>query len=216
MFQAMIEQAHGLIERLYACAEKGRNDVPLAVSIRYSEYEAWGTAAHRLVTLAFGQDTDELARWVALGERRATLLGEARRADVKRGEFFGLIDYFNLAIGMLHEFEATYQHDLAMASAAPPAAEAPAEYATPNGHEQAPQPLAVVSAPPPAPAAAPDPPPDPWSVTVALNERLYGWLAELAALRDQTPTADKAAIARLITTILERVATQTQRQPRAG
>ena len=205
MFQAIIDQANDLIQRLYTCAEKGRNDVPLGVAPRYSEYEAWGTAAHRLVVLAFGEDTSELARWVALGERRASLLGEARRADVKRGEFFGLIDYFNLAIGLLHEFEATYQHDMAMANTPAQNGAEPAEPSHANGYAQ----LPLAQARMPEPPAAP--PPDPWSITIALNEGLYRWLAEMAAAREQMPTVDNAAVARLATTIIERVATQTQR-----
>src|SRR5215216_2849011 len=97
MFQALIDQAYDMVQRLYACAEKGRNDVPLAVTIRYSEYEAWDTAAYGILSTVFGPDAAEISRWRSLADRRATLLGEARRSDVKRGEFFGLIDYFNLA-----------------------------------------------------------------------------------------------------------------------
>src|SRR6266508_4381965 len=112
MFQALIDQAHAMIQRLYACAEKGRNDVPLAVTIRYSEYEAWETTAYGIVRTVFGPDNAEVSRWRALADRRAMLLGEARRSDVKRGEFFGLIDYFNLAIGVLREYDAAYQCEL--------------------------------------------------------------------------------------------------------
>src|SRR6185295_10954650 len=86
--------------------------VPEAVKLRLSELEAWETATQAIVHFAFGADTAEAARWHALAQRRAALVGEAVRKDMKRGEYFGLIDYFHLAIGVLTEFEAKYRHQL--------------------------------------------------------------------------------------------------------
>lgn len=208
MFQALIDQAQELIQRLYACAEKGRNDVPLAVTIRYSEYEAWDTSARGIIGVAFGADTAEMLRWRALAERRAALLGEARRNDVKRGEFLGLIDYFQLAIGMLREFDAAYQHDMSMTSMASQAA---VEVQTVNGAQQFGAPISQHHAQEPhlaAPAA------DPWQITLTLNEEIYNWLADSAAAREQKRTAGHADVVRLATAIIERVAAQTQRVAR--
>src|SRR5436190_521183 len=80
-------------------------------------------------------------RWRALAERRGGLVGDARRRDIKRGDYFGLIDYFNLAIGALLEFEASYQH----------------KRPAPNGA----QPNATLALPPGQPDQAPlGPPPN--------------------------------------------------------
>lgn len=208
MFQALIDQAQELIQRLYACAEKGRNEVALAVTIRYSEYEAWDTMARGIIGVAFGDDTTEMLRWRALAERRAALLGDARRNDVKRGEFLGLIDYFNLAIGMLHEFDATYQHDMSMTSLASQPA---VEVQTVNGAQQS-APLARQAyAQEPHLSAPAD---DPWQVTLTLDEEIYNWLADSAAAREQKRTAAHADVVRLATAIIERVAAQTQRAAR--
>lgn len=225
MFQALIDQAHNMVNRLYACAEKGRGEVPLAVAIRYSEFEAWETTAFGIINTVFGSESTEVARWRALTERRTMLLVEARRSDLKRGEFFGLIDYFNLAAGVLREYEALYQHVL---SAATSPEGPPVETVTTvamNGTTD----LASVPAPEPVRHASnshdrefQEPPvvrrvaDNQWNVIVAVNNEVYTWLSDMAALRDRTSSADGDAIARLATTIIERVAMQTQRSRASG
>ena len=223
MFQALIDQAHDMVNRLYACAEKGRTEVPLAVAIRYSEFEAWETTAFGIINTVFGSESTEVARWRALAERRSMLLVEARRSDLKRGEFFGLIDYFNLAAGVLREYEAAYQHDMIAAPASPPV-ETVTTVAV-NGTTD----LASVPAPEPTFHASNshdrefrEPPvvrqvaDDQWNVIVSVNDDVYTWLSEMAALRDRTSSADGSAVARLATTIIERVAMQTQRSRARG
>src|SRR6266511_1175791 len=178
MFQALIDQAHAMIQRLYACAEKGRNDVPLA-------------------------------------DRRAMLLGEARRSDVKRGEFFGLIDYFNLAIGVLREYDAAYQCELNSTNL--PAREptdAPADLAPMPAHEQLQQPASQDQFDEPEVVRRVDQ--DRWEVVISVDNNSYDWLFEMAAVREPTKTADGAAVARLAATIIERVAAQTQRSRERG
>src|SRR5215212_3534797 len=110
MFQSLIEQARSIIQRLHASAELGLDKVPELTKVRPSELEAWDTAAHAIVVLLFGANSAAWLRWRALAERRGLLVGDARRRDVKRGDYFGLIDYFHLAIGVLLEFDASYQH----------------------------------------------------------------------------------------------------------
>jgi hypothetical protein len=206
-----------MIERLYACAEKGRNDVPLAVTIRYSEYEAWETAAYGILGTVFGPDAPEISRWRSLAERRATLLGEARRSDVKRGEFFGLIDYFNLAVGALREFDAAYEYE--RSTAAPAAQQSPqtsTELAPMPAHSRLQQPLAEErfgesQDEAEEPAVVRRVAEDRWDVIVPLSDGVYNWLHEMAAAREPARTADGAAVARLAAAIIERVAAQTQR-----
>ena len=222
MFQALIDQAHDMIQRLYACAEKGRSEVPLGVAIRYSEFEAWETTASGIINTVFGAGSGEVARWRALTERRTVLLVEARRSDLKRGEFFGLIDYFNLAAGVLREYEAFYQHDQAAAQATASApAETPASAPANGSADLAPlhtyEPSIRPASSAPASVAEPDPPPiarrvgdDQWDVTISMSNQMYTWLSNMAALRDRT-AADGSAVARLVTTIIERVVSQTQR-----
>lgn len=222
MFQALIDQAYDMIQRLYACAEKGRNEVPLAVTIRYSEYEAWETAAYGILGTAFGLDAPEISRWRSLAERRSALLGEARRSDVKRGEFFGLIDYFNLAIGALREYDAAYEHERSSAAlAVQPNSATSTELAPIPAHERLHQPTAEeqfeesqeqFGEPEVVRRAAEDR----WDVIVALNDGVYSWLHEMAAAREPTKTADGAAVARLAAVIIERVAAQTQRSREHG
>jgi hypothetical protein len=222
MFQALIDQAYDMIQRLYACAEKGRNEVPLAVTIRYSEYEAWETTAYGILKTVFGPDAAEISRWRSLADRRAMLLGEARRSDVKRGEFFGLIDYFNLAIGVLREYDAVYQHERSSAAlAAHQAGEPPSDLAPIPAHERLQQPTAEeqieesqdqFDEPEVVRRAAEDR----WDVIVGLNNDVYNWLHEMAAAREPTKTADGAAVARLAAAIIERVAAQMQRSREHG
>lgn len=215
MFQVLIGQAQDMIQRLYACAEKGRNDVPLAVTIRYSEYEAWETAAYGIVSTVFGPDTAEVSRWRTLADRRAMLLGEARRSDVKRGEFFGLIDYFNLAIGVLREYDAAYQYELSSANlAAREPTDTPADLAPMPAHEQLQQPANQDEFEEPELVRRVDE--DRWEVVISVDKNSYDWLVEMAAAREPAKTADGAAVARLAATIIERVATQTQRSRERG
>lgn len=211
MFQPLIDQARDMIQRLHASAEKGRDNVPSAVAMRYSEFEAWETAARGIVDLAFGHAPDAIERWYALADRRNTLMSEAMLKDVKRGEYYGMIDYFHLAIGLLLEFEAAYHHG---ASGPIPAAPAPGagtrvEQLPPDAHEQ------VVQVPRPSPQASQPrvarTADDSWDVTISLGAATYNWLTEVATAREPAGVADGAAIARLAATIVERVATHTQR-----
>ena len=210
MFQPLIDQAHDMIQRLHICAEKGRDHVPPAVAIRYSEFEAWETAANGIVATVFGADTAEAARWHALGERRAALVGDARRNDMKRGEFFGLIDYFHLGIGVLREFQAGYQYYLSTTSpAAPPGLDARADRAPADAHEQlAPYSQNGRHAGPQVDIRAEN---NRWDIMVSLSDSTYYWLSEMAASREPAGPADRSAVSRLATTIIERVAVQTQR-----
>jgi hypothetical protein len=200
MFQALIDQAHGLIQRLHASAEQGRDAVAEGSRVRVSELEAWDTASRAIVDLVFGGESAEAARWRALAERRAALVGEAMRKDMKRGEFFGLIDYFHLAIGALLEFEARYAHQgsgapAANGSVALPESPAP-PHALANGHRPA------------APANGP------WELTIAVSAATYRWLAEVAA-RDPAEGGAEAA-ARLAASIVERVAANTRAEKRGA
>jgi hypothetical protein len=222
MFQALIDQAHDMIQRLYACAEKGRNDVPLSVTIRYSEYEAWETAAYGIVSTVFGRDAAEVSRWRSLADRRAMLLGEARRSDMKRGEFFGLIDYFNLAIGVLREYDAAYQHERNSANAVDQqTTDTPADLAPMPAREQLQQPASQdqfeeseeqFDKPELVRRVAEDR----WDMIISLSNTSYNWLVEMAAAREPTKTADSAAVARFAAAVIERVATQLQRSREHG
>jgi hypothetical protein len=212
MFQSLIEQAHSIIQRLHASAEHGLEKVPEATKVRPSELEAWDAAAHAIVALLFGANSAAWSRWRALAERRGALVGEARRRDIKRGDYFGLIDYFHLAIGALLEFEASYQHKRtspAPAEASPSTALA----LQPAQPEQAPLSQPAVQQPPePLPAVrATD---DGWELTLGLTDDAYDWLRSVVATRDPARAGDSAAIVELASTIIERVARNTQRETR--
>ncbi|HJZ45611.1 MAG TPA: hypothetical protein VKE41_00530 [Roseiflexaceae bacterium] len=209
MFEALIEQARNIIQRLHASAEQGLDKIPEATRVRPSELEAWDAAAHAIVALLFGANSAAWARWRALAERRGALVGEARRRDIKRGDYFGLIDYFHLAIGALLEFEVSYQHKRAspapaQASPSTPLALQPAQpeqapLSQPNG-QQRPEPPPVVRATD-----------DGWELTLALTDDAYDWLRSVVATRDPARAGDSAAIVELAATIIERVARNTQR-----
>jgi hypothetical protein len=212
MFQSLIEQARSIIQRLHASAEIGVDKVPEATKVRPSELEAWDAAAHAIVALLFGANSAAWSRWRALAERRGVLVGDARRRDIKRGDYFGLIDYFHLAIGTLLEFEASYQHRRASPAPAeaspsttlvlPPAKPKPAPRSQPVSQPQ------------------PEPPPlvrttdDGWELTLALTDEAYDWLRGVVATREPARTGDSAAIVELAATIIERVARNTQRETR--
>ena len=206
MFESLIEQARSIIQRLHASAELGVENVPEATKVRPSELEAWDAAAHAIVALLFGANSAAWVRWRALAERRGGLVGDARRRDIKRGDYFGLIDYFHLAIGTLLEFEASYQHRRA----------APAE-ANPSTTLALPEP-----APPSQPVSQPQPEPPPlvrttddgWELRLVLTDEAYLWLRGVAATREPARTGDSAAIVELAATIIERVARNTQRDTR--
>ena len=222
MFQSLIEQARSIIQRLYASAEQAADTVPDATKVRPSELEAWDTAAHAIVALLFSANSAAWVRWRALAERRGGLVGDARRRDIKRGDYFGLIDYFNLAIGALLEFEASYQHKRtapASAEAQPSTALAlPAGRPEPAAPEPAPPEQAPLS--PPVEQPPPAPPPlvrttnDGWELSLALSDEAYEWLRGVVAAREPARTGDSAAIVELAATIIERVARNTQRETR--
>jgi hypothetical protein len=180
--------------------------------VRISELEAWDTATRAIVNDIFGGDSAEAARWRLLTDRRVTIVGDAMRKDIKRGEYFGLIDYFHLAAGALVEFEAKYQRQQARPMPAPSrAVGALAEPAPPL--EQAP--LAPPAAPP-VPSNGDRPPAravdDGWELTIAVSDETYEWLAEAAIAREPAPDGEEAAAARLAATIVERVAANTRRK----
>jgi len=216
MFQSLIEQARSIIQRLHASAELGVDKVPEATKVRPSELEAWDAAAHAIVALLFGANSAAWVRWRGLAERRGVLVGEARRRDIKRGDYFGLIDYFHLAIGALLEFDASYQHR----RSAPAAAEANSSttLALPAAK---PQPAAEPAPPsPPASPLPPEPPPlvrttdDGWELLLSVSDEAYDWLRGVVATRDPARTGDSAAIVELAATIIERVARNSQREAR--
>jgi hypothetical protein len=217
MFQSLIEQAHSIIQRLYASAEQAVDTVPDATKVRPSELEAWDTAAHAIVALLFGANSAAWVRWRALAERRGGLVGDARRRDIKRGDYFGLIDYFNLAIGALLEFEASYQHK--RPAPTPADAQPGATLALPPAR---PEPAQPEQAPlsPPVHEPPPEPPPlvrttdDGWDLTLSLSDEAYEWLRGVVAAREPARTGDSAAIVELAATIIERVARNTQRETR--
>jgi hypothetical protein len=209
MFQALIEQAHSIIQRLHTSAEQGLDKVPEATKVRPSELEAWDAAAYAIVGLLFGPNSAAWSRWRGLAERRGALVGEARRRDIKRGDYFGLIDYFHLAIGALLEFEASYQHR----RAAP--AQAQASPSTALALQPAPAPLSQPAAQQPS-----EPEPlvratdDGWELTLGLTDDAYDWLRGVVAAREPARAGDSAAIVELAATIIERVARNTQREAR--
>jgi len=209
MFQSLIDQARSIIQRLYASAELSVDKVPEATKVRPSELEAWDAAAHAIIVLLFGANSAAWSRWRALAERRGGLVGDARRRDIKRGDYFGLIDYFNLAIGTLLEFEASYQHRRAVP--APAAANPSTPLALPPAKPEPAPPSQPVSQPQPEP-----PPPvrttdDGWDLTLTLTDEAYEWLRGVVAARQPARTGDSGAIVELAATILERVARNTQR-----
>jgi hypothetical protein len=221
MFQSLIEQARSIIQRLYASAEQAPDKVPDAAKVRPSELEAWDAAAHAIVALLFGANSAAWLRWRALAERRAGLVGDARRRDIKRGDYFGLIDYFNLAIGALLEFEVSYQHKRNSPNGAAPTGTLALPPAQP---EQAPLASTAhqppVNQPPVPPAPPPEPPPlvratdEGWELTLALSDEAYEWLRAVVAAREPARTGDSVAIVELAATIIERVARNTQRETR--
>jgi hypothetical protein len=219
MFESLIEQAHSIIQRLHESAELGLDKVPEATKVRPSELEAWDVATHGVVALLFGANSAAWTRWRGLAERRGVLIGEAGRRDIKRGDFFGLIDYFHLAIGVMLEFEASYQHR----RAGPVAAATPSTTLALPAAQPAPAPPTQPVSPPPPPAAPPPPPAplplvrttdDGWELTVVLTDEAYDWLRAVVTTRDPARTGDGAAIVELAATIIERVARNTQRETR--
>jgi hypothetical protein len=215
MFESLIEQARSIIQRLHESAELGLDKVPESTRVRPSELEAWDVATHGIVALLFGANSAAWVRWRSLAERRGVLIGEAGRRDIKRGDFFGLIDYFHLAIGVMLEFEASYQHR--RATPAPAAANSSTTLALPPA-----QPAPVQPAPPSPPVKPPPPEPPPlvrttddgWELTVALTDEAYEWLRAVVAAREPARTGDSAAIVELAATIIERVARNSQREAR--
>jgi hypothetical protein len=207
MFESLIEQAHSLIQRLHVSAELGLEKVPEATKVRPSELEAWDVATHGIVAMLFGANSAAWLRWRALAERRGVLIGEAGRRDIKRGDYFGLIDYFHLAIGALLEFEAGYQHR--RAAPAPTTANPSTTLALPPA-----QPVPAPPSPPPAPLPLVRTTDDGWELTLALSDEAYDWLRAVVASREPARTGDSAAIVELAATIIERVARNTQRDTR--
>jgi hypothetical protein len=209
MFQALIEQARSIIQRLHASAEQGLDKIPEAAKVRPSELEAWDAATYAIVAQLFGANSAAWSRWRALAERRGALVGEARRRDIKRGDYFGLIDYFHLAIGALLEFEASYQHKRA----------SPAAEASPNT-ALALQPAQPELAPLSPPISQQHPGPQPvvratdngWELTLVLTDNAYDWLRSVIATREPARIGNSAAIVELAATIIERVARNTQRE----
>ena len=212
MFQSLIDQARSIIQRLYASAEQAPEKVPDAAKVRPSELEAWDAAAHAIVAMLFGANSAAWVRWRALAERRAGLVGDARRRDIKRGDYFGLIDYFNLAIGALLEFEASYQHRRATPAPAEPSPSA-ALALQPARPEQAPlsQPNGQQPSEPQPLVRATD---EGWELMLALSDDAYDWLRSVVAAREPGRSGDSAAIVELAATIIERVARNTQRETR--
>jgi len=209
MFQSLIDQAHSIIQRLHASAELGLEQVPEASKVRPSELEAWDAATHAIVALLFGANSAAWLRWRALAERRGVLIGEAGRRDIKRGDYFGLIDYFHLAIGALREFEASYQYQ--RAAPGPEAATPSTTLALPPAP---PPPSPPVSQPPPEPVSLVRTTDDGWELTLALSDDAYDWLRGVVAAREPARTGDSAAIVELAATIIERVARNSQRDTR--
>jgi hypothetical protein len=237
MFQGIMEQARSMIQRLHASAEQGRDAVPEAMRVRYSELEAWDAATQGIIKVAFGADAVELSWWRTLTERRGAIVGEAMRKDIKRGEYFGLIDFFHLAIGALLEFEARYQHRLASPSTAslhtavalidrlsPQDQERLARLMThdsPNGQLQAASPApadshAHAASPPPGdiPTRAARQAANHWELTISVTPETYRWLYEAAAAREPASAGEGDAAARLAATIVERVVTNTRNSRR--
>jgi hypothetical protein len=194
MFEALIEQARDMIQRLHASAEQGRDAVPELVKVRYSELEAWDAATQGIVTIVFGADTAELPVWQALIERRGALVGEAMQKDIKRGEYFGLIDYFHLAIGLLLEFEAKYQYQLAS-----PYLDS-LRAAAGLTDQLAPLDQAHLASPAD----------DRRELTIWVSRETYHWLNQVAVSRELGRANQGNAAEQLAATIIERVALKTR------
>jgi hypothetical protein len=212
MFQSLIDQARSIIQRLHASAELGVDKVPESTRVRPSELEAWDAAAHAIVALLFGANSAAWVRWRALAERRGVLVGDARRRDIKRGDYFGLIDYFHLAIGALLEFEANYQHR--RSAPAPAEASSNTTLALPAAKPQPAPPTPPASQPPERPPLVRTTD-DGWELQLALTDEAYDWLRGVVASREPARTGDSAAIVELAATIIERVARNTQRETRS-
>ena len=197
MFEPLIDQARDLIQRLHAGADKAREGGAATMPIRPSEFEAWGTAAQGIIAALFGAASPALARWLALGERQSQLISEAVRSDGKRGEYFGLIDYFHLAIGLMTELEVAYH------ASAPQAHPAPAgQFADQSGAS--------------VPAAAEPAPAPPGSLALELRPSTYEWLEALTASRTGMRHPEREVVAQVATAILEQVIATMRRGQRAG
>ncbi|MBK9712131.1 MAG: hypothetical protein IPO81_12550 [Kouleothrix sp.] len=213
MFHALIEQARSMIQRLYASADQGRDTIAESVKVRYSELEAWDSATRGIVATLFGADAVESVRWHALAERRSTMVGEAMRKDIKRGEYIGLVDYFHVAVGLLLELDATYQHRLAAATlSASRAAAAPAAPPEPPRDYERLEQRAAQERPDDHRRASPVDD-GRWDLTITLSDVTYQWLCDAAAAREPARVGDDAA-AQLAATIVERVSSNTR--SRAG
>ena len=200
MFEPLIDQARDLIQRLHAGADKAREGGAATMPIRSSEFEAWGTAAQGIIGALFGADSPALARWLALGERQSQLISEAVRSDGKRGEYFGLIDYFHLAIGLMTELEVAYRAGVPQPRPAPAG-----QFADRSG---ASAPAAAEPAPPAAGA--------PGSLALELRPATYEWLEALTASRTGARSPDREAVAQVAGAILEQVIATMRRGQRAG
>ncbi|KPV54112.1 hypothetical protein SE17_05700 [Kouleothrix aurantiaca] len=216
MFQPLIEDARNMIARLHQSAEKGRDHVPSSVMMRYSEFQSWENAVQAVARLVFGEESPALERWHMLVNRRDALVTEAMRKDVKRGEFFGMIDYFHLAIGVLREFEAAYQHQLTVYERGP---EPSPTVTTVNGTHNGASHTATNHAPSPElPLNRAEPRQrvarlgaNEWEVLITVNDHAYDWLSDVVAARDASGLIAPEAIAHLAATIIERVAAQSRR-----
>lgn len=200
MFEPLIDQARDLIQRLHAGADKAREAGTATMPIRPSEFEAWGTAAQGIIGALFGADSPALARWLALGERQSQLISESVRSDGKRGEYFGLIDYFHLAIGLMTELEVAYRAGATQARPAPAG-----QFADQLG-------ASVPATPQHAPPAA-DPP---GSLAIDLRPATYEWLEALTASRTGMRNPDRSSVAQVAGAILEQVIATMRRGQRAG
>jgi len=216
MFQPLIEDARNMIARLHQSAEKGRDHVPSSVMMRYSEFQSWENAVQAVARLVFGEESPALERWQLLVNRRDALVTEAMRKDVKRGEYFGMIDYFHLAIGVLREFEAAYQHQQAIYErGVEPAPTVTTVNGTNNGASHAPShaapshELPLTHAEPRQRVARLGA--NQWEVLITVNDHTYDWLSDVVAARDASGLIAPEAVARLAATIIERVAAQSRR-----
>ena len=215
MFQPLIDDARNMIARLHQSAEKGRDHVPSSVMMRYSEFQSWENAVQAVARLVFGEESPALERWHLLVNRRDALVTEAMRKDVKRGEYFGMVDYFHLAIGVLREFEAMYQYQLATYERGPePAPTVTTVNGASNGAGYAASPgaspeLPLNRAEPRQRVAHPGE--NQWDVLITVNDHAYDWLSDVAAARDPGGLIAPEAVARLAATIIERVAAQSRR-----
>ena len=211
MFQSLIEQAHSIIQRLHASAELGVDTSSRGIQ-EYGQASLKRGTPPRMRSLpcclartqppgcAGARWPSDVACWSARPGRR----------DIKRGDYYGLIDYFHLAIGALREFEASYQHRRA----------APGGGSHSQHHTGAAAGAAPHLSPPVSPASRPEPvslvrtTDDGWELTLALSDEAYDWLRGVVAAREPARTGDSAAIVELAATIIERVARNSQRDTR--